>query len=142
MSTFTRMPRTQLLLLTAVIIVVAALFANVIGIGDEVDEEGSVGGFIGLSAFGIAVTALLLLVAVPKIPRENRKAAVLAFGVAAIVFCVVFWSMLPFAFGAAALYAAGPGEENVPDDGEAPATAGVLLALLAWVAAFVLCIIG
>jgi hypothetical protein len=142
MATFTRMPRTQLLVLFSLIIIVAALFANVVGIGDEVDEEGSVGGWIGLSAFGIAVTALLLLVAVPRIPREHRKNAVLGFGIAAIVFCVVFWSALPFAFAAAALYAAGPGEEQIPEEGEAPATAGVLLALLAVVVAFVLCVIG
>ena len=142
MSTFTRMPRTQLLILTAVIIVVAMLFAHVIGVNDASDEEGSVGSFIGFSAFGVALTAVLLLVAVPKIPRENRKTAVLAAGVVAIVFCLVFWSAIPFAFAAAALYAAGPGEEQVPEEGEAPATAGVLLGLLAMAVAFVLCIIG
>ena len=64
MSTLTRMPRTHLLLVTSVIILVAMLFAHVIGLSDEVDEEGSVGSFIGLSIFAIAVTAVLLLVAV------------------------------------------------------------------------------
>jgi hypothetical protein len=32
--------------------------------------------------------------------------------------------------------------EGSPDEGEAPATAGVLLAVLAVIAAFVLCIVG
>lgn len=142
MSTLTHMPRQQLLLVTSVIIVVAMLFANVVGLSDEVDEEGSVGSFIGLSIFAIAVTAVLLLVAVPKIPREYRRHAVLGFGAAAVVTVLVFWTGLPFAFGAAALYAAGPGEERIPAEGEAFATAGVLLAVLGILGAFVLCIIG
>ena len=142
MSTLTRMPRQHLLLVTSVIIVVAMLFAHVIGLSDEVDEEGSVGSFIGLSIFAIAVTAVLLLVAVPKVPREHRRTAVLAFGGAALVTVLVFWTGLPFAFAAAALYSAGPGEERIPAEGEAFATAGVLLAVLAIIGAFVLCIIG
>lgn len=142
MATFTRMPRTQLLLITALIIVVALLFANVINIGGGSDENGSVGSWIGTSIFAIAVTAVLLLVAVPKLPREHRQMAILGFGIAAVVTIAVFWSGLPFALGAAALYAAGPGEERVQDEGAAPATAGVVLALLGIVGAFVMCIIG
>lgn len=142
MSALTRMSRSQLLLLTSAIIVVAAFFANVVDVGDSGDESGSVGGWIGVSVFGIALTALLLLVVVPRLPREHRRTAVLAFGVAAVVAVAVFWSALPFALGAAAVYAAAPGEERVEDDGDAPATAGVLLALLAIVGAFVMCIIG
>jgi len=101
-----------------------------------------VGSFIGLSIFALAVTAVLLLVAVPRIPREHRRTAVLAFGAAAVLTVLVFWTGLPFAFGAAALYAAGPGEERIPAEGEAFATAGVLLAVLGILGAFVLCIIG
>lgn len=142
MAQLTRMPRTQLLIVTSVIIVIAMLFANVVGVGDDVDEEGSVGGWIGLSIFGIALTALLLLVVVPKIPRDQRRTAVLGFGIGAVVTCVIFWSTLPFALGAAALYAAGPGEERIEGEEPAPATAGVLLALLGIVGAFVFCIIG
>jgi len=79
---------------------------------------------------------------VPKVPREYRKTAVLGFGVAALVTVAIFWTGLPFAFGAAALYAAGPGEERIPAEGEAMATAGVICAVLAIIGAFVLCIIG
>lgn len=142
MATFTRMPRTQLLLVTAVIIVVAALFANVVGVGDSTDESGSVGSWIGISVFGIAVTALLLLVVVPKLPAEHRQMGVLGFGIAALVTVAIFWSTLPFAFAAAALHAAGPGEERIEQEGAAPATAGVVVALLAVAGAFVLSIIG
>jgi hypothetical protein len=142
MSTLTHLSRQQLLLITSVIIVVGMLFAHVVGLSDEVDEAGSVGSFIGFSIFAIAVTAVLLLVAVPKVPREHRRTAVLGFGAAAVVTVLVFWTGLPFAFAAAALYAAGPGEEHIPAEGEAFATAGVLLAVLGILGALVLCIIG
>ena len=142
MSTLTHMPRQRLLLITSAIIVVAMLFAHVIGLSDEVDEDGSVASFIGFSIFAVAVTAVLLLVAVPMIGREHRRLAVLGFGAGALITVLVFWTGLPFAFGAAALYAAGPGEERIPAEGEAMATAGVLLALLAFLGAFVLSIIG
>ena len=68
--------------------------------------------------------------------------AVLGFGIGAVVTIAVFWSGLPFALAAAALSAAGPGEDHIADEGAAPATAGVILGLLAIVGAFVMCIIG
>ena len=138
MSTITRMPRTQLLVVMAVLILIAELFANGIVGGDDAD----VGGWIGLSLFGIAVMLLLVLVAVPRIPPESRRDWVLGFGIAAVVLCVVFWSALPFAFAAAAFAAAAPGEENPGETGEARSSAGVILAALATVAAFILCIDG
>ena len=55
---------------------------------------------------------------------------------------LAFSTGLPFALGAAALYAAGPGEERIPAEGEAFATAGVILAVLGMLGAFVLCIIS
>ena len=139
MDTLTRLPRTQLLIATSLVIVIAELFANGIAGGDE---DSSVGGWIGLSLFGIAVTAVLVLVVVPKLRRDQRRTAVLAFGGGAVVTCAVFWSALPFALGAAALAAAGPGDDTPEGDAPAPSTAGVLLAVLAIVAAFVLCIVG
>lgn len=144
MSTLTRIPRQQLLIVTSVLIVVAMLFAHVVGLSDEVDESGSVGSFIGFSIFGVALTAVLLLVAVPKIDAQHRPMAVLGFGIGAVVTLLAFWSALPFALGAAAFHAAGPGDERIPgeSDSEAPATAGVLLALLAVAGGLVLCVIG
>jgi hypothetical protein len=138
MNTFTRLPRTQLLTAIAVLILVAELFANGIIGGDDADA----GGWIGLSLFGIAVTAVLVLVVVPRIAPAKRRSAVLGFGVAAVVLCAAFWSALPFALGAAALAAAGPADDSPEGEAPAPSSAGVLLALLAIVAAFVLCLIG
>ena len=43
---------------------------------------------------------------------------------------------------AAAFAAAAPGEENPGETGEARSSAGVILAALATVAAFILCIVG
>lgn len=135
------MPRLNLLVATSVIILIAELFANDIILGSD-ESEPSWGGWIGLSLFGIALTALLLLVAVPRLPREHRRTAVLGFGVGAVVLCVVFWSAIPFALGAAAIAAAGPGDDSPEGTDEAPSTAGVLLGVLAIIAAFVLCIVG
>jgi hypothetical protein len=133
MSTVTRMPRTQLLIVMAAVIVIAELFANSIS---------DVGGWLGLSLFGIAVLLLLVLVLVPRIPADQRRAWTLGLGVAAVVTCAVFWSALPFALAAATFAMATPGEEHPGETGEASASAGVILAALAAVAAFVFCIIG
>jgi hypothetical protein len=142
MSTLTHMPRRQLLIAASAIIAVAMLFAHVLGVADDADTEGSVASFVGASVFGIAATAVLVLVAVPSVPGEHRRTAVLVAGGLALITIPVFWTALPFAFGAAALAAAGPGDERIPSEGEAPATAGVLLAALAIAGSFVLCIIG
>jgi hypothetical protein len=136
MSTLTRMPRTQLLTAMALVIVIAELFAN------DIFGDADVGGWIGLSLFGIAVMLLLVLVLVPRIPADKRRAWTLGLGVAAVVTCVVFWSALPFALAAATFVLASPGEEHPGETGEASPSAGVILAALATIAAFVFCIIG
>jgi Na+/melibiose symporter-like transporter len=137
MSTLTRMPRTQLLTAMALVIVIAELFAN-----DIIGGDADVGGWISLSLFGIAVMLLLVLVLVPRIPADKRRAWTLGLGVAAVVTCVVFWSALPFALAAATFVLASPGEEHPGEAGEASPSAGVILAALATLAAFIFCIIG
>lgn len=139
MSSLQRLPRTQLLAGVAVIIVVAELFANFVDVGDDDSDGGSVGEWLGLSAFGIAVAALLLLVVVPRLRRAGNAAVVL--GVLALVTVVVFWSALPFAFGAAAIAASAPGDEQ-PTAAASSLKAGAALGVLAIVAAFVFCVIG
>jgi hypothetical protein len=139
-TSLTRLPRTSLLVAIAVVIVIAELFANGIVFGEEGDT--SVGGWIGLSLFGIALTAILLLVVVPRLPGEHRQTYVLGFGAGAVVTCAVFWSAIPFALGAAAIAAAGPRDDSPEGTAPAPSSAGVLLGALAIVAAFVLCLIG
>jgi hypothetical protein len=137
MSTLTRMPRTQLLIAMALVIVIAELFANGI-IGGDAD----VGGWISLSLFGVAVMLLLVLVLVPRIAPDQRRTWTLGLGVAAVVTCAVFWSALPFALAAATFAIAAPGEEHPGETGEASASAGVILAALATIAAFIFCIVG
>jgi hypothetical protein len=137
----TTLPRTTLLIAISVVIVIAMLFANGIILADAEDNS-STGGFIGFSLFGIALSAVLLLVAVPRLPDEHRRTAVLGFGIGAVVTCLVFWSTLPFALGIAAIAAAAPGDDRPEGTDPAPSTAGVLLGTLAIVVAFVLCIIG
>jgi hypothetical protein len=121
--------------------VIAMLFANGVVLADAEDEQ-STGGFIGFSLFGVALSAVLLLVAVPRLPDEHRRTAVLGFGIGAVVTCLAFWSTLPFALGIAAIAAATPGDDTPEGTAPAPSAAGVLLGALAIVAAFVLCIIG
>jgi hypothetical protein len=141
MAELTRTPRTTLLIGISAVIVIAQAFANGIVARSATDDH-SVAGWIGFSIFGIALTAVLVLVAVPRIPDEHRRTAVLAFGGGAIVFCLLFYTGIPFALGAAALAAAGPSDDSVRGKKPAPTTAGVLLALLAIVGCFVFCIAG
>jgi hypothetical protein len=138
MGTFTRIPRTQLLVEMSVLILVAELFANEIVSGND----SNVGGWLALSAFGIAVMVVLVLVVVPRLAGPQRRSWTLGLGVAALITCAVFWSALPFALAAATLAAARPGDEQPGEAGEAPASAGVILALVATVVAFVLCVVG
>ncbi|MDP9294016.1 MAG: hypothetical protein M3O90_06280 [Actinomycetota bacterium] len=140
MTSFTRLPRTQLLVGISMAILIAELFANEILLGDEGDA--SVGGWVGLSLFGIALSAVLVLVVVPRLRGENRRTAVLGFGIGAVVTCAVSWSALPFALGAAALAAAAPEDDTPEGEGPAPSSAGVILAVLAIIAAFILCLVG
>ena len=141
MRSLTTLPRTTLLIAISVVIVIAMLFAQGVVAADST-EASSTGGFIGASLFGIALSAVLLLVAVPRLPEDSRRLAVLGFGIAAVVFCIIFWTTLPFALGIAAIAAAAPGDDSPEGTDPAPTTAGVLLGVLAIVAAFVLCLIG
>ena len=141
MNSLTRQPRTNLLIGISVVIVIAMVFANGI-IGATADDQRSTGGFIGFTVFGIALSAVLLLYVVPRLPDDVRRTAVLGFGIAAIVLCLAFWSTLPFALGIAAIAAAGPGDDSPRGTKPAPTTAGVLLGILAIVAAFILCMVG
>jgi hypothetical protein len=140
-SSLTRIPRLNLLIGISIVIVIAMIFSNGI-IGASEDDQRSVGGFIGFSLFGVALSAVLLLYAVPRIPADMRRTAVLGFGIAAVVLCIAFWSALPFALGIAAIGAAGPGDDSPHGSKPAPTTTGVLLGALAIVGAFILCLVG
>ena len=70
------------------------------------EDNNSAGGWIGFSVFGIALSAVLLLVVVPRMPGGHAPVAVLGFGIGAVVTCLLWWSALPFALGVAAIAAA------------------------------------
>jgi hypothetical protein len=132
-TALTRLPRTTLLVAISVVIVIAEAFANGI-VARAPEDNHSVGGWIGFSVFGIALSAVLLLVVVPRLPSDMRAIAVLGFGIGAIVTCLLWWSALPFALGVAAIAAASPGEDSVRGTKPAPVTAGVICGALAIVA--------
>ena len=72
MRPLTTLPRTTLLIGISVVIVIAELFAQGV-IAADATEASSTGGFIGASLFGIALSAVLLLVAVPRLPDERSE---------------------------------------------------------------------
>ena len=75
----TTLPRTTLLIAISVVIVVAMLFANGV-VAPDAETNRSTGGFVGFSLFGVALSAVLLLVAVPRLPADSRRLAVLGLG--------------------------------------------------------------
>lgn len=116
-----REARLRLLAGTAALIVVAELFAN----------DAEPGGTLVLSAFGVGVTALLLLVALPRVEPAGHPVLAASFAVTAVLTCVAFWSALPFAFGAGAVAAA-----------KRPTAVPAAIGVLAMTVAFVFCIIA
>jgi hypothetical protein len=140
-TALTRLPRTTLLIAISVVIVIAEAFANGV-VARAPEDNHSVGGWIGFSVFGIALSAVLLLVVVPRLPEDTRQMAVLGFGIGALVTCLLWWSALPFALGIAAIAAAAPRDDSVHGTAPAPVTAGVLLAALAILAALLFSVVG
>ncbi len=88
--------RPHLLAATAALILVAELFAN----------DGAPVATLALTAWGTAVTAVLLLVVLPRTDPRAHGVLAVSFGVTALFTCLAFWSALPFAFGAGAIAAA------------------------------------
>ncbi len=114
--------RARLLTATAGIILVAELFVNL---------DGSPLAFAGLSAFGIGVTALLLLVVLPRTDPAAQPVLAASFGITALFTCVAFWSALPFAFGAGAIAAA-----------RRPTAPAAILGIIGIVIGFVFCVLA
>jgi hypothetical protein len=140
-TALTRLPRTTLLIAISVVIVIAEAFANGV-VARAAEDNHSVGGWIGFSVFGIALSAVLLLVVVPRLPEDMRQTAVLGFGIGALVTCLLWWSALPFALGIAAIAAAAPRDDSVHGTAPAPTTAGVLVGALAILAALLFSVVG
>lgn len=149
MSVIHRFSKTQLLALTGVLVLVALALANFIDVtGNDESDDADVGGFVILSAFAIAVAALLLFVVAPRAERRadgNRPATLaLVLGLLALLTVSAFWSGLPFALGVPAVFLGTVGAEraNAGHGRRSQAVAGVALGAVAVVAGGVFCVIG
>ncbi len=95
----------------------------VVGAAAEVAAYESAAG-LGAAAFGTAVAAVAILVVLPRVDPRAHPVLAVSFALSALFTCVAFWSALPFAFGAAAVAAAGR-------LGHPAAVTGVVAAILA-----------
>jgi hypothetical protein len=111
--------------------------------------DNSAGDVIGLIvAVGISL-ALMVWLLTRLVPRLRLTAPSLAtrnaliLGVLAVIVCLLFWTGLPFAFGAAAVALGLSLQRSAPPSaGRGRATAAVVLGAIAVVASFVLLLIG
>jgi len=78
--------------------------AALIVVAELIAYEGAPEG-LAAAAFGIAVAAVLLHVALPRTDPAAHGLLAWSFGLTALFTLVAFWSALPFAFGAAAIAA-------------------------------------
>ncbi len=97
----------------------------------ELLAHGASAAWLGVSAFGIAVAATLLLVALPRVDPAGHGLLAISFAATALFTTVAFWSALPFAFGVAAIAAA-----------PRPAAPTAILGALAMAVALTFCIIA
>jgi hypothetical protein len=113
------------------------LFANIIDVADnDSGDEGTIGDWLGISAFGIAVAALVIFVVIDRAGNPGTVGLVLA--VLALITVLAFWSNLPFAFGLPAAWLGA----RLGTEGRGNGTVIVGISLLAVVAALVLSVIG
>ena len=120
----------QLFIALAVIVVVAEFFANMVG------EDTSIGAWLGLTAFGLAVGGALIFLLIPRVVDSTSPG--LAMAILALVTVVVFWSALPFALGVPAAFLGARASAREEDLG----VVIVGVAGAAILAGFVFCIIG
>ena len=127
MEALQTLSRRTLAAATAVLIYAALLFAYVLDVTDNEAGKGDVKGWLIVSTVASVIAAVLLLRLVPASESNRdgynkpaRQALILA--VLSVITFVVFWTGLPFAFGVA--------------------TAAIVLAVLAIVAALALCVAG
>lgn len=133
---------------TAGLIYVALLFAYVLDVTNNEDGAGDVVGWLIVGTVASVIAAVLLVRVVPASESSTdgsnkpaRQALILA--VLSVITFVVFWTGLPFALGVPALALASTGRARAPEEGRGgEATAAIVLAVLAIIAALVLCVAG
>jgi hypothetical protein len=141
-------PRRTLAAATAVLIFVALLFAYVLDVTNNEDGDSDVGGWLIVSVVASLIAAALLMRLVPATEADQdgankpaRRALVL--GVLSVIAFPAFWTGLPFALGVPALALASTGQARAPQEGHGQrATVAAVLAAVAIVAAFVVCVAG
>jgi hypothetical protein len=133
---------------TAVLIFVALLFAYVLDVTNNEGGDADVVGWLIVSVVSSLIAALLLLRFVPASeadPDGSNKPARrgLVLGVLSVITFGVFWTGLPFALAVPGLVLAATGRARAPEEGHGgQATAATVLALVAIVAALIVCITG
>jgi hypothetical protein len=133
----------------SIVLVCGLLLLVGMPIGWLAGGDNSAGDVIGLIvAVAISLSLMVWLVTrlVPRLrvdapSRATRNALIL--GILAVIVGLLFWTGLPFAFGAAAVALGLSLQRSVPPSaGRGRATAAVVLGAIAVVAAFVLLLIG
>jgi hypothetical protein len=144
METLRRTPRTTILAVGIVLIVVSTAFGYWLNVGDD-DKE--VVAWIVVCIVDSLILAALLLRFVPATESETdgnapaRRALVL--GAAALITVVVFWTALPIVLGIPALVLGAEGRARSATQGQAgEATAGMVLGGFAVLATVVLLVTG
>ena len=148
MDALRTLSRTTLAAATAVLIFVALLFAYVLDVTNNEEGEGDVRGWLIVSVVASLIAAALLLRFVPAtesdgdpVNKPARRGLVLS--VLSVITLPVFWTGLPFVLGVPGLVLAAEGRARAPQQGRGgEATAAAVLAVLAIVLAFVVCVVG
>jgi hypothetical protein len=148
MEALRALSRTTLAAATTVLIFVALLFAYVLDVTKDEDGEGDVVGWLIVSVVASVVAAVLLLRFVPATESDGDSANKparrgLVLSVLFVFMLAVFWTGLPFALGVPGLVLAAEGRARAPQQGRGgEATVAAVLAVLAIVLAFVVCVVG
>jgi hypothetical protein len=129
------------------LIFVALLLGYVLDVTNNEEGEGDVLGWLIVSVVASLLAAALLRF-VPAttsggdpVNQPARRGLVLS--VLSVITLPVFWTGLPFVFGVPRLVLAAEGRARAPQQGRGgEATAAAVLAVLAIVLAFVVCVVG
>ena len=148
MEAVRRIPRTTLAVATAVLIFVALLLAYVLDVTNNDSGDADVGGWLIVSVIASLLAAALLLRFVPAtesdtepVNKPARRGLVLS--ILSVISFPVFWTGLPFVVGVPALVLAAEGQARAPQQGHGGEASGTaVLAVVAMVAAFVVCVVG
>jgi hypothetical protein len=148
MEALRTLSRRTLAAATAVLIFVALLFGYVLDVTNNEEGEGDVLGWLIVSAVASVIAAVLLMRLVPASESNrdgsNRPARhALILGGRSVITFPVFWTGLPFALAVPALALASTGQARAPREGRGrEATAALVLAVVAIVAALAACVAG